>query len=92
MGLHFFFPRLITQLKLLYGISSQFIQLQEKTQFKNGFYFQEKKKKSLSYQIHIKKRGRNLWKLPEVPISDFTIAYRYQRKVLLLCNLVDSLA
>lgn len=46
MGLHFFFPRLITQLKLLYGISSQFIQLQEKTQFKNGFYFQKKKKKS----------------------------------------------
>lgn len=44
MGLHFFFPRLITQLKLLYGISSQFIQLQEKTQFKNGFYFQKKKK------------------------------------------------
>lgn len=89
MGLHFFFPRLITKLKLLYGISSQFIQLQEKIQ--EWVLFSEKKN-SLSYQKHIKKRGRNLWKLPEVPISDFTIAYRYQRKVLLLYNLVESLA
>lgn len=88
MGLHFFSSPNHTAEAALWDFQSIYTASGENSRtalFSEG-------KKSLSYQIHIKKRGRNLWKLPEVPISDFTIAYRYQRKVLLLCNRVNSLA
>lgn len=91
MGLHFFFSSPDHKAEAALWDFQSIYTASGENSIQEWVLFSEKKN-SLSYQIHIKKRGRNLWKLPEVPISDFTIAYRYQRKVLLLCNLIDSLA